>query len=58
MANWTAADLAILAVAAFIAVTTLVRLMINHRNSLVRELEEQAHRAKQAAARQRAAEDT
>jgi hypothetical protein len=46
MANWTTADVAILGVAAFIAVTSLVRLMLNRRDSLVRELHEQAQQAK------------
>ena len=46
MANWTTADFLILGVAAFIAVSALVRLMLHRRDELVNELEEQARRAK------------
>jgi hypothetical protein len=46
MANWTTADIVILCVAAFVAVTTLVRLMLHRRDELVRELHEQAQQAK------------
>jgi hypothetical protein len=46
MANWTTADFVILSVAAFVAVTSLVRLMLHRRNELVRELHEQAQQAK------------
>jgi hypothetical protein len=48
MAGWTTADFAILGVAGFIAVTTLVRLMNNRRDELLRSLEQQAEQAKQA----------
>jgi len=48
MAGWTTADFAILAVAGFFAVTSLVRLMINRRDELLRSLEEQAQQARQA----------
>ncbi len=50
MANWTTADILILGVAGFFAVTTLVRLMIHRRDTLIRELEEQAAHAARAAA--------
>jgi hypothetical protein len=46
MANWTTADFVILGVAAFVAVTSLVRLMLHRRNELIRELHEQAQEAK------------
>jgi hypothetical protein len=46
MANWTTADFAILGVAAFVAVTSLVRLMLHRRDALVRELHDQAQQAK------------
>lgn len=46
MANWTTADIAILGVAAFIAVTALVRLMLHRRDELLSDLDEQARRAK------------
>ena len=46
MANWTTADIVILGVAAFVAVTSLVRLMLHRRDELVRELHEQAQQAK------------
>ena len=48
MAGWTTADFAILGVAAFIAVTSLVRLMNARRDELLRSLEEQAQQARQA----------
>lgn len=44
MANWTTWDWIILAVAGYLAVMTLVRLMIRRRDSLVKELEAQAER--------------
>jgi hypothetical protein len=47
MANWTTVDWIILGVAAFVAVTSLVRLMVQRRDSLVRDLDEQAKRAKE-----------
>ena len=47
MAGWTTADFAILGIAAFIAVTSLVRLMNNRRDELLRNLEEQAQQARQ-----------
>lgn len=46
MANWTTADIAILCVVAFVAVTSLVRLMLHRRDELVRELHDQAQQAK------------
>ena len=46
MGNWTTADAVILGVAAFIAVTALVRLMLHRRDELVNDLEDQARRAK------------
>jgi len=46
MANWTTADFVILGVAAFVAVTSLVRLMLHRRDELVRELHDQAQQAK------------
>jgi hypothetical protein len=46
MANWTTADIVILGVAAFIAVTSLVRLMLHRRDELVRELHDEAQQAK------------
>ncbi|HJS07258.1 MAG TPA: hypothetical protein VJ809_06340 [Pirellulales bacterium] len=46
MANWTTADIAILCVAAFVAVTSLVRLMLHRRDELVRELHDEAQQAK------------
>jgi hypothetical protein len=46
MANWTTVDFAILGVAVFVAVTSLVRLMLHRRDELVRELHEQAKQAK------------
>ena len=46
MSNWTTADVVILGVAGFLAVTSLVRLMLHRRDELVTELEEQARRAK------------
>ena len=46
MANWTTADLAILGMAAFIAVTALVRLMLHRRDELLSDLEQQARHAK------------
>jgi hypothetical protein len=46
MANWTTADFVILGIAAFIAVTSLVRLMLHRRDEIVRELHEQAQQAK------------
>ena len=54
MANWTTADVLILGVAAFIAVTTLVRLMIHRRDELLNDLEKQARQAKA----QKAAEES
>jgi hypothetical protein len=47
MADWTTADYVILAIVGFIAVTTLVRLMLHRRNELVQDLQKQARRAKQ-----------
>ena len=47
MAGWTTADFAILGIAAFIAVTTLVRLMNSRRDELLRSLEQQAEQARQ-----------
>jgi hypothetical protein len=49
MADWTTADFVILAIAGFIAVTTLVRLMLHRRNEIVQDLQNQARRAKQNA---------
>ncbi len=52
MANWSGSDWAIFGVAAFIAVSALVRLMVGRRNSLLAELEQrtaEAQRKKQAA---------
>jgi len=49
MADWTTADFAILGIGGFIAVTSLVRLMIQRRNSVVRDLDEQIRLAKVAA---------
>jgi hypothetical protein len=46
MANWTTADFAILGIAAFVAVTSLVRLMLHRRDELVRELHDEAQQAK------------
>jgi hypothetical protein len=46
MADWTTADFLIPGVAAFVAVTSLVRLMLHRRNELVRELHDQAQQAK------------
>jgi hypothetical protein len=46
MANWTTADIVILGVAAFVAVTSLVRLMLHRRDELVRDLHDQAQQAK------------
>jgi hypothetical protein len=46
MANWTTADIVILCIAAFIAVTSLVRLMLHRRDELVRELHDEAEHAK------------
>jgi hypothetical protein len=46
MANWTNGDVLILGVAAFIAVSALVRLMLHRRDELLSDLEEQARRAK------------
>ena len=46
MANWTTADVLILGVAAFIAVSALVRLMLHRRDELLNDLEKQAHQAK------------
>jgi hypothetical protein len=45
MANWTTADIVILCIAAFIAVTSLVRLMLHRRDELVRELHDEAQQA-------------
>ena len=50
MANWSTVDVVILSVVAFIAISTLVRLMINRRDTLLRDLNEQARRAKAAEA--------
>jgi hypothetical protein len=49
MGEWTAADFAILGIGGFIAVTSLVRIMIQRRNSVVRDLDEQIQLAKVAA---------
>jgi hypothetical protein len=46
MANWTTADIVILGVAGFLAVTSLVRLMLHRRDELVTDLENQARKAK------------
>jgi hypothetical protein len=46
MANWTTADVLILGVAAFIAVSALVRLMLHRRDELLNDLEKQARQAK------------
>ena len=46
MANWTTADIVILCVAAFVAVSSLVRLMLHRHNELVRELHDEAQHAK------------
>jgi hypothetical protein len=46
MTNWTTADVVILVLAGFLAVTSLVRLMLHRRDELVANLEEQARRAK------------
>ncbi|MEX2141295.1 MAG: hypothetical protein WD894_18665 [Pirellulales bacterium] len=46
MANWTTADIVILGVVAFIAMTALVRLMLHRRDELLSDLEEQARGAK------------
>jgi hypothetical protein len=46
MANWTTIDWMILGVAGFVAVTSLVRLMVQRRDALVRDLDEHAKRAK------------
>jgi hypothetical protein len=46
MANWTTADFLILSVAAFIAVSALVRLMLHRRDELLSDLEKQAQQAK------------
>jgi hypothetical protein len=46
MANWTTTDIVILGVAGFLAVTSLVRLMLHRRDELVSELENQARKAK------------
>jgi hypothetical protein len=45
MANWTTADIVILCIAAFIAVTSLVRLMLHRRDELVRELHDESQQA-------------
>jgi hypothetical protein len=50
MAHWTTADWVILVVSGFIAVTSLVRLMLGRRDALARELDEQARRTKRSAA--------
>ncbi len=46
MADWTTADYVILAIVGFVAVTTLVRLMLNRRDEVVQDLQQQARRAK------------
>ena len=46
VANWTTADVLILGIVAFIAVTALVRLMLHRRDELLTDLEDQARRAK------------
>jgi hypothetical protein len=46
MANWTTADVVILGVAAFIAISALVRLMLHRRDELLNDLEKQASHAK------------
>ncbi len=58
MANWTAWDYAILAVAAYVAVTVLVRLMTNRRATLLTELEQQAATAQLNAVKANAAKKT
>ena len=55
MANWTTADVLILGVVAFIAVSTLVRLMLHRRDELLKDLEKQAHQAKAQKAAEEAA---
>ena len=55
MANWTTADVLILGVAAFIAVSALVRLMLHRRDELVNDLEKQARQAKAQKAAEEAA---
>ena len=52
MADWTTADFVILAIVGFIAVTTLVRLMLHRRDELVQDLQKQARLAKQKAEEQ------
>jgi hypothetical protein len=46
MGNWTTADVVIMCIAAFVAVSSLVRLMLHRRNELVRELHDEAQHAK------------
>ena len=55
MANWTSADVLILGVVAFIAVSALVRLMIHRRDELLTDLEKQARQAKTQKAAEEAA---
>jgi hypothetical protein len=47
MAGWTSADYVIFAVAGFVAITSLVRLMVLRRDALIRDLDEQAKRARE-----------
>jgi hypothetical protein len=48
MADWTTADFVILAIVGFIAISSLVRLMLHRRNELVQDLQKQARHAKQS----------
>jgi hypothetical protein len=49
MADWTTADFVILAIVGFVAVRALVRLMLNRRDEVLQDLQQQARRAKKKA---------